>query len=54
LYIQRDLKITDFHCAIQYTPDKSFQQFANELSDARRAGDIDKSKELLDETMNLF
>jgi hypothetical protein len=37
-----------------YTPEKSFQQFADEVSDARRAGDIDTSKELIAETMKLF
>jgi hypothetical protein len=36
------------------TPEKRFQQFADEVSDARRAGDIDTSKELIAETMKLF
>ncbi len=53
-YLQQGLKITKFHCAIQYTPEKSFQQFADEVSDARRADDIDTSKELIAETMILF
>ena len=26
-YLQQGLKITKFHCAIKYTPEKSFQQF---------------------------
>ena len=25
-YLQQGLKITKFHCAIKYTPEKSFQQ----------------------------
>ncbi len=41
-YLQQGLKITKFHCAIAYTPECSFKQFANEVSDARCAGDIDK------------
>ncbi len=53
-YLQQGLKITKFHCAIKYTPEKSFQQFADEASDARRARDIDKAYELLAETMKLF
>ena len=53
-YLQQGLKITKFHCAIKYTPEKSFQQFADEVSDARRAGDVDTSKELIAETMKLF
>jgi hypothetical protein len=42
-YLQQGFKITKFHCAIKYTPEKSFQQFADEVqvSDARRAGGID-------------
>jgi hypothetical protein len=44
-YLQQGLKITKFHCAVKYTPEKSFQQFADEVSDARRAGDIDKAYE---------
>jgi hypothetical protein len=40
-YLQQGLKITKL---LEYTPAKSFQQFADEASDARRAGDIDKSK----------
>ncbi len=53
-YLQQGFKITKFHCAIKYTPEKSFQQFADEVSDARRAKDIDKAYELIAETMNLF
>ncbi len=40
-YIQQGLKITKYHCAIKYTPEKIFQQFADEISDAERAGDVD-------------
>ena len=36
------------------TPQRVFQQFADEVSDARRTGDIDKAYELLAETMQLF
>jgi hypothetical protein len=53
-YLQQGLKITKFHCAIKYTSEKSFQQFADEVSDARRAGDIDKPYELIAETMKFF
>ncbi len=53
-YFQQGLKITKFHCAIEYTPEKSFEQFADEVSDARRAGDINKAYDLIAETMKLF
>ena len=53
-YLQKGLVITKFHCAIKYTPRESFKQFADEVSDARRAGDVDKAYELIAETMKLF
>ncbi len=53
-YLQQGLIITKFHCAIKYTLEKSFQQFADEVSDARRAGDIKKAYELIAETRKLF
>ncbi len=53
-YIQQGLKLTKFYCAIKYTPEKSFQQFADEVSDAWRAGDVDDSKKLIADTMKLF
>ena len=31
-----------------------FQKFADEVSDARRAGDVDKNYDLIAETMKLF
>ena len=54
MYLQQGLIITKFHCAIEYTPNKCFKQFADEVSDARRAGDVDDDKKLLAETMKLF
>ena len=53
-YLQQGLEITKFHCAIKYTPKQSFKQFADEVSDARRSGDVDKAYELIAETMKLF
>jgi hypothetical protein len=54
LYLQQGLVITKFHCAIKYTPKQSFKQFADEVSDSRRSGDVDKAYELIAETMKLF
>ena len=53
-YLQEGLIITKFHCAIQYKPEYSFNKFADEVSDARRAGDVDTAYELIAETMKLF
>ncbi len=39
---------------IEYTSVKCFQKFADEVSDARRAGDVDKAYDLIAETMKLF
>jgi hypothetical protein len=43
-----------FHCAIKYISECASQDFANEVSNSRRAGDIDKAYELIAETMKLF
>ena len=53
-YIEHCLEITKFHCAIKYDGHKCFEEFVNEVSDARRAGDVDKSMEIIAETMKLF
>jgi hypothetical protein len=39
---------------MKYTPEKSFQQFSDEVSDAMRVGDVDKAYEIIAETMQLF
>ncbi len=45
LYLQHGLEITKFHCAIKHVPKQSFAKLADEVSDVRRAGDIDKAYE---------
>ena len=53
-YLQQGSKISKFHCSIKYTPEYAFKQFADEVSDARRAGDVDKAFESIAETMKLL
>ena len=53
-YLKKGLKITKFYNAIKYKPSYSFKNFADEVSNARRAGDIDKNYDLIAETMKLF
>jgi hypothetical protein len=53
-YLQHGLIITKFHVVIEYTLVKCFQKFADEISDARRAGDVDKAYDLIAKTMKLF
>ncbi len=38
-YLQQELVITKFHCAIKYKPEhaSAFQKFADEVSDARKS-----------------
>jgi hypothetical protein len=52
--LQHKLEITKFYCGIQYEGKKCFEEFVNEVSNARRAGDVDKSMEIIAETMKLF
>ena len=54
LLLQHGLVITNFHVGIEYTATKCFQKIADEVSDARRAGDVDKAYDLIAETMKLF
>ena len=53
-YLQHGLEITKFHCLIKYEGTRCFKDFADEVSDARRAGDVNKDFELIAETMKLF
>jgi hypothetical protein len=39
-YLQHGLVITKFHVGIEYTSTKCFKKFADEVSNARRAGDV--------------
>ncbi len=53
-YLLDGLKITAFHVGIEYASVKYFQKFADEVSDARRAGVVDKACKSIAETMKLF
>jgi hypothetical protein len=53
-YLQHGLKITAFHVGIEYTSTKCLKKFADEVSHARRAGDVDKAYDLIAETMKSF
>ena len=53
-YLQHGLEITKFHRLIAYEGTRCFKKFADEVSDARRAGDVNKDFELIAETMKLF
>jgi hypothetical protein len=50
---QHGLKVTKIHQVVEYTPATCFQKFGDNISDARRAGDIDPNKKILAETKKL-
>jgi hypothetical protein len=47
------LKVTKIHQVVEYTPAACFQKFRDNISDARRAGDIDPNKKIVAETKKL-
>ena len=53
-YLNRGLKITAVYRTINYTPQKLFNWFVQEVSNNRRAGDEDKEKALLAEVFKLL
>jgi hypothetical protein len=52
-YVQHGLKVTKIHQVVEYTPATCFQKFGDNISDARRAGDIDPNKKIVAETKKL-
>ena len=52
-YVQHGLKVTKIHHVVEYTPATYFQRFGEQVSDARRAGDIDPNKKIVAETKKL-
>ena len=53
-YIDHGLKMTVVHRIIEFKPERCFRDFVHKVCDARRAGDIDKSKEIIANTMKLL
>ena len=53
-YLDHGLVVTKIYEVIEYTPNRCFQTFADNVSNARRAGDIDPSKAIIAETSKLF
>jgi hypothetical protein len=52
-YLEHGLEITKFYQAITYTPKKCFTRIVEEVSNARRAGDVDEDMAIIAETMKL-
>ena len=47
-YLIHGMEIIKIYHIVQYTPEKCFEAFGKSVSDARREGDIDPSKSLID------
>jgi hypothetical protein len=53
-YLEQGLRVTDVYQLIQYTPETCFKQFGDEVSEARRTGDVDPSQAVVGNTMKLL
>jgi hypothetical protein len=53
-YLEHGLIVTKFYEAIEYNKNVCFKELGETIADARRAGDADKSMEIIAETMKLI
>jgi hypothetical protein len=53
-YLEHGLEITKFYQAITYTPKQCFKGIADNIANARRAGDVDEDMAIIAETMKLI
>ena len=53
-YLEKKLKVIDILLVIQFVPEKCFKPFAENVSNARRAGDKDKSQSIISDSMKLL
>ena len=52
--LQKGLSVTKLHQVVEYTPQCCFRQFVRDVSDACRAGDVDKAQKIIADTMKLI
>ena len=52
-YLEHGLEVTRIYQVVEYTPVPCFQPFGEDVSDARRAGDVDPNKAIIADTMKL-
>ena len=52
--LQKGLRVTKLHQVVEYTPQRCFRQFVRDVSDARRAGDVDNAQKIIADTMKLI
>jgi hypothetical protein len=52
-YVEHGWKVTKIHQVVEYTPATCCQKFGEQVSEARRAGDVDPEKKIMAETRKL-
>lgn len=52
-YLEHGLEVTHIYQVVEYKPGLCFQPFGEDVSDARRAGDVDPNKAIVADTMKL-
>ena len=53
-YIEHGLRVTKVHQVVEYIPSKCFEEFVQQVTDARREGDHDPSQSVKRDTMKLL
>ena len=53
-YLEKGLKVTRVHLLVQYTPQKSFLPFVEQVTEARRLGDTDRNCKILSDLYKLL
>jgi hypothetical protein len=52
-YLEHGLQVTKIYQVVEYSPKPCFKPFGEAVSNARRAGDADPSKAIIEDTMKL-
>ena len=52
--LQKGLVVSHIYQVVEFTPKRPFRKFVQEVSDARRAGDVDKDQKIIADTMKLI
>ena len=53
-YMSHGIEVTKIYRAVEYIPNACFKEFQQEVSNARRAGDLDPSTSIIADTMKLL
>ena len=52
--LQKGLVVSRIYQVVEFTPKRPFRKFVQDVSDARRAGDVDKDQKIIADTMKLI